>query len=111
MLDRLVRMAAGLCGLQVVNGEALGGKIGIGKSLEFAGKVGDLTAVGTPAGFAGVAGDLDSAATVAVHVVNIANLGFALALVGDEANLAAVRRRLGIELIHVGCFREVDGIG
>ena len=70
-----------------------------------------MRAIGAPARLPAIVGDLDPARAVAVHVVDIADLVLALALIGDEADLAAIGRRLGIKLIDVLGFRESDGAG
>ena len=97
--------------LQIVDEQPLAREVRVGEFVELAFHVGDLRTVGTPAGLAAVGGDFDAPVAIAIHVVDIADLGVALALIRDEADFRAVRRRLGIQLIDIWGARQVDGIG
>ncbi len=77
-------------GLEIVDDQSLGGEVRVAEFLELALHVRDLGAVGTPAGFSAVRRNLKAITAVAVHAIDVANLGRALTFVGDEANLGAV---------------------
>ena len=90
MLQLVVDVFPRLAGLEVVEEQSLGRGIEVGEFLELAFHVGDPGPVGAPARLAAVVGDLGAARAVAVHVVDVADLGIPLPDVGDEADLGAV---------------------
>ena len=111
VFEFLVRMLPRLPGPDVVNEQALGREIRIAEALELSLHVGNLRAVRAPARLAGIVGDLGAAGAVHMHHVHVADLVLTLAFVRNETDFAAVRRWLGIELVHVRGARQVDRLG
>jgi len=65
-------MRADLAGFQVVEGQALGGVVGIAGAFELAGAKGDDTALAVPAGIAAILGHQRPPCAIGVHAIDIA---------------------------------------
>ncbi len=88
--------------------QSRGGVLAAAETLILIVQIGDGLAVEGPAGIAGVGCHVDAFAAVQVHVIHVADLVAAPALVGDETDLRAVRGDVRVHLVHV---RRVGQVG
>src|SRR5205807_834657 len=79
MMEILVRVHTRLARLQIVHEDPPGREIRVSEALELASKVGDLGSIRAPARLVRVDGNLGAAHAVDIHVVDVADLGFAFA--------------------------------